>query len=142
MRVVISLKELKVLTQDKAMFDLATDQTSQQIIREFYESGKIVSAVCHGPAALVNVKLSNGSYLIDNEPVTAFTNTEEDLMQLSQHMPFMLETELQKNGAKFEQADPWKEKIIVAGKGGRLITGQNPASAAGMGKAILRAIGA
>ena len=123
------------------MFDLATDTTSQQIIREFYESGKVVSAVCHGPAALVNVKLSDGSYLVNGEPISTFTNTEEDQVGLSQYMPFMLETELEKHGAKIEKADPWQEKVIVAGKDGRLITGQNPASAAGLGKAVLKAIG-
>ena len=124
-----------------AMFDLATDATSQQIIREFYESGKVVSAVCHGPAALVNVKLSDGTYLVNGEPISAFTNAEEDQVGLSSAMPFMLETSLEKNGAKIEKADPWKEKVVVAGKGGRLITGQNPASAAGLGKAVLKAIG-
>ena len=136
------LAKLLCVDSSVAMFDLATDITSQQIIREFYESGKVVSAVCHGPAAFVNVKLSDGSYLINGEPVTAFTNAEEDSVDLSKYMPFMLETDLIKNGAKFEKADPWQEKVVVAGKGGRLITGQNPASAAGIGKAVLKAIGA
>lgn len=122
------------------MFDLATDETSQRIIQEFYESGKIVSAVCHGPAAFVNVKLSDGSSLINNEPVTAFTNAEEDQAGLTKVMPFLLETQLGKNGAKFEQANPWQEKVVQAGKDGRLITGQNPASARGMAKAVLKAL--
>lgn len=65
------------------MFDLATDATSHAIIREFWESGKVVSAVCHGPIALANVKLSDGSYLVDGSAVTGFTNAEEDAVSLS-----------------------------------------------------------
>ena len=123
-----------------AMFDLATDETSQQVIREFYESQKIVSAVCHGPAALIHVKLSDGSLLIANEPVTGFSNVEEDSIGTSSLMPFLLEDELKKNGGKFEKAaDPWAVKVLV-GKGGRLITGQNPASAGPMGEALLKAL--
>ena len=124
-----------------AMFDLATDSTSQQIIREFYESGRVVSAVCHGPAALVNVKLSDGSFLVSGNAVTGFSNAEEDTMKLSEYMPFMLETSLSENGAKFEKADEqWGVKVSISGKNNKLITGQNPASANPMGKAVLDAI--
>ncbi|KAK5137906.1 hypothetical protein LTR08_006675 [Meristemomyces frigidus] len=122
------------------MFDLANDSTSHDVIREFWESGKVVSAVCHGPAALANVKLSDGSYLVNGSAVTGFTNTEEDQAGLTAAMPFLLEDALTKNGGKFEKAgEAWGEKIVV-GKEGRLITGQNPASAAGIGKAIAQAI--
>ncbi|KAF2663772.1 class I glutamine amidotransferase-like protein [Microthyrium microscopicum] len=122
------------------MFDLALDHESQAIIKEFWEAGKVVSAVCHGPIALANVKLSDGSYLVDSSPVTGFTNVEEDQVQLSKYMPALLEDVLKKNGGKFEKAtEPWGEKIVV-GKSGRLITGQNPNSAAGVGKAIVEAI--
>lgn len=122
------------------MFDLATDETSHQVIREFWESGKIVSAVCHGPAALVNAKLSDGSYLIDGAAVTSFSNEEEDIAQLSHVVPFMLEDRLVQNGGKFEKSDkPFTEKVCIA-KDGRLITGQNPASATPIGKAVLQAI--
>ncbi|EMC95448.1 hypothetical protein BAUCODRAFT_73057 [Baudoinia panamericana UAMH 10762] len=123
------------------MFDLATDSDSQQLIKEFYEAGKVTSAVCHGPAAFVNVKLSDGSYLVKDQEITAFTNTEEDQVGLSSAMPFMLETKLQENGAKIVKADqPWGVKVVQSGKGGKLITGQNPASAAGIGEAILAAL--
>ena len=112
-----------------------------QVIREFYEAGRVVSAVCHGPAALANAKLSDGSWLVSNNAVTAFSNAEEDAMQLSEYMPFMLEDLLGKNGAKFEKADsPWGVKVVVSGKNGKLITGQNPASAGPMGKAVYEAI--
>lgn len=123
------------------MFDLATSQTSHQIIREFWESNKIVSAVCHGPAALAKAQLSDGSYLIAGAPVTGFSNVEEDAVQLTAQMPFKLEDELDKNsGGKFEKAaEPWGAKVVVA-KGGRLITGQNPASAGGVGEALVKAM--
>jgi len=122
------------------MFDLANDTTSHQIIQKFWESGKVVSAVCHGPIALANVKLSDGSFLVNGSPVTGFTNAEEDQVGLSSAMPEMLEDVLKKNGGEFTSAsEPWGEKVVV-GKDGRLITGQNPASAAGVGKAIAKAI--
>ena len=123
------------------MFDLATDSTSHQVIREFWESGKVVSAVCHGPAALANVKLSDGSYLVDGSEVTGFTNSEEEAAGLTSAMPFLLETQLKEHGGKFVKADDWAPKVAV-GKEGRLITGQNPASATPIGKAILEKISA
>lgn len=120
------------------MYDLATDATSHKLIAEFAEANKIVGAVCHGPAALVNVKLSNGSYLVADKRVTGFTNTEEDQVQLTPYMPFMLETELKAHGGKFEMAaEPWAPHVATDGK---LFTGQNPASAAPIGEAIRKAI--
>ena len=154
----------------KAMFDLATDTTSQQVIREFYEAGKVISAVCHGPAAFVNVVLSDGSNLVHGAEVTAFSNSEEDSVKLSEHseflelstfslssqrffcclvwlltfglqkVPFMLETKLGEQGAKFVKAEDWGCKVVTSGKDGRLITGQNPASATSIGEAVLKAI--
>lgn len=117
------------------MFDLANDATSQGLIRDFWEQGKVVSAVCHGPIALANVKLSDGSYLVNGSPVTGFTNAEEDQAELTAAMPFLLEDVLKKNGGQFENAEPWGAKVVL-GKEGRLLTGQNPASGAGLGKAI------
>jgi putative intracellular protease/amidase len=123
------------------MWDLVTDADSIRLIRDFYESGKIVAAVCHASAALLNVKLSDGSLLINNTEVTGFSNAEEDAVGLSPAMPFMLETELgKKSGGKYSKAaQPWEEKVVVS-KGGRLITGQNPASAAAVGEAIKQAL--
>jgi len=123
------------------MFDLAGDATSQQVIREFYEAGKVVAAVCHGPAALVNVQLSNGAYLVKDNEITAFSNVEEDQVQLSSSMPFLLETRLVENGAKFVKADkPWDAKVVTSGEGGRILTGQNPASASPLGAKVAEAI--
>ncbi|KAF2275214.1 class I glutamine amidotransferase-like protein [Westerdykella ornata] len=122
------------------MFDLADNPTSQQLIREFWEAGKIVAAVCHAPAVLYNVKLSDGSLLVAGKEVTAFTNAEEEQMGLSKAVPFLPEDALQKaSGGRFvKAAELWGEKVVVQG---RLITGQNPASATGVGKAIAKALG-
>jgi putative intracellular protease/amidase len=124
------------------VFDLATDETSHKLINEFYISNKIISAVCHGPAALTHVKLSNGEgYLLDGQRVTGFSNVEEEQVGLTKAVPFLLEDALNKaSGGHFEKAkEPWGEKVVVA-RGGRLITGQNPASATGVGRAIYDAI--
>lgn len=123
------------------MFDLADDPISKALTAEFHDAGKIVAAVCHGPAALLNVKLANGEYLLKDQPVTGFSNNEEDSVGLSSAMPFMLETELsQRSGGHYEKAaEPWGEKVAI-GHGGRLITGQNPASAGPLGEAIKKAL--
>lgn len=121
------------------MFDLATDAASHKLIADFASKGKVVSAVCHGPAVFVNVKLADGTHLLKGKEVTGFSNVEEDQVQLSSAMPFMLETELDKaSGGKYvKAAEPWGEKVVVAGN---VITGQNPASAHAIGEAIVKAL--
>lgn len=125
------------------MWDLATDATSHKLINEFYTHNKIIAAVCHGPAALTHVKLSSaeGGYLLDGQAVTGFSNTEEEAVGLTKAMPFSLEDALNKaSGGKYVKAEKdWGAKVVVA-RGGRLITGQNPASAGGVGQAIYDAI--
>lgn len=120
------------------MFDLATDSTSHLLIQKFYESGKIVSAVCHGPAALVNVKLSDGTYLVQDQKITGFSNAEEDAYNFTGAMPFLLEDELKSHGGMYEKADqPFSPKVVISGKHGNLVTGQNPPSAAVIGNSLL-----
>ena len=123
------------------VFDLATDETSRKVIAEFASKGKVVAAVCHGPAAFVNVTLPDGSHLLQGKEVTGFSNAEEDTMKLSEYMPFLLETKLNEvSGGKFVKAgEQWGEKVVVAGK---VITGQNPASAHKVGEEVVKAIGA
>jgi putative intracellular protease/amidase len=125
------------------MFDLATDSTSHKLINEFYTANKIISAVCHGPAALTHVKIPGGGYLLDGQPVTGFSNAEEDTAGLTSAMPFKLEDKLNEaSGGKYEKAaEQWGVKVVVA-RGGKLITGQNPASAGPLGEAIKKAISA
>jgi len=121
------------------MFDLAKDETSHKLINEFYAAGKIVSAVCHGPAALVFVKLPSGESLIKDCQVTGFCNHEEETVGLVDAMPFSLEDEISKAGANYSKAQDWAEWVCIA-KDGKLITGQNPASAGPIGKAIKIAV--
>jgi len=123
------------------MFDLASSPVSIQLILEFYEAKKIVSAVCHGPAAFINVVLPSGEHLLAGQSVTAFSDSEEEASGLAPQMPFSLQQKLNEaSGGKFEKAEDWKERVVVA-RGGKLITGQNPASASAVGKAILEALG-
>ncbi|KAL4919196.1 class I glutamine amidotransferase-like protein [Aspergillus aurantiobrunneus] len=128
------------------MFDLTTDKTSIALIQTFANARKPVSAVCHGPCVFLNVTTPSGKPIIADAEVTGFSNTEEDQVDLSKLMPFMLEDELQKkSGGKYVKADqPWGGKVVVskvAELGGPLITGQNPASATGVGEALLKALG-
>lgn len=123
------------------VFDLAVDETSHKLINEFHAAGKIVSAVCHGPAALTHVKLTDGSgkFLVEGHEVTGFANTEEDAVGLSNVMPFLLEDQLKAAGGKYSKAADWNPHVVV-GANGKLITGQNPASAGPIAKAIYEAI--
>ena len=122
------------------MFDLVTDADSIALTKEFYEAGLPVSAVCHGPAALLNVKLSDGTHLIKGQPVAGFSNEEEEQGGVKSLMPYLLEDELRKNsGGKYEKAAAWQAKVLVS-PNGLLITGQNPQSATGVGEAIYQAV--
>jgi putative intracellular protease/amidase len=128
------------------MFDLTTDPNSLALIQAFAAAKKPVAAVCHGPCVLLNAKAPSGEALISGVSVTGFSNEEEDAVQLSSFMPFMLETELGRvSGGKYvKAAEAWGEKVVVdkaPATGSVIITGQNPNSAAGVGKAILEALG-
>ena len=100
------------------MFDLATDATSRRVAAAFFEKGKVVAAVCHGPAAFANVTLSNGEHLLKGKKVTGFSNAEEDAMDKSKLMPFALETKLNEaSGGKFEKAKEMARDIAREGDG-------------------------
>ncbi|RMY67896.1 hypothetical protein D0863_07480 [Hortaea werneckii] len=124
------------------MFDLAHHQASHGIIRDLWEAGKVVPAVCHGPAALVIVKLSDGGNLVAGLKVNGFTSREEVAFGTASAMPFMLEDALgghagEEDGGEFVDGEMWAEKA-VAQKDGRLVTGQNPASARGWQQSFFR----
>jgi putative intracellular protease/amidase len=119
------------------MWDFTDDTNLQDIVRKIYESNGIVSAVCHGPAGLLNVKLSNGQSLIKGRNLTGFTAEEEAFRQYDKIVPFELEGALKAAGATFEEAPIFENKVVVDG---RLITGQNPASAKAFAEAIVNAL--
>ncbi len=106
------------------MFDLPDNTHVQRLIIDTLKVGNPVATVCHGPACLVNVKI-DGEPLVKGRKVTAFTNSEEEAVQLDSLMPFLLETRLRELGADFVAADDWVDNTV---KDGMLITGQNPQS--------------
>lgn len=119
------------------LWDLAEDRNSIALIEKMYASGKPVAAVCHAPAVLRHTKTLDGSPLIKGRSVTGFSNTEEDAVQLSGVVPFLLEDELKAKGANYSKADDWQPYAITDGN---LITGQNPASSESVAKAVLERI--
>ncbi|NJR52644.1 MAG: type 1 glutamine amidotransferase domain-containing protein [Leptolyngbyaceae cyanobacterium CSU_1_3] len=116
------------------MWDFPENVDLARIAAHIYEQGGIVGAVCHGPAGLVNVRLSNQDYLITGKGVAGFTNEEEVAVGLTEVVPFLLEEMLTERGATVEKAPNFQPKIVVSD---RLVTGQNPASAAGVGEQIV-----
>nr|WP_145164400.1 type 1 glutamine amidotransferase domain-containing protein [Paenibacillus terrae] len=120
------------------MYDLPDDQLLHQLVRNFYEAGKIVAAVCHGPAGLTGVKLSNGQPLVAGKRVNAFTNREEAQTGLDNVLPFLLESKLRELGAIFVAAPDWTSHLEVDGN---LITGQNPQSTLTVTRAVIEKLG-
>jgi len=112
------------------MFDLVNDETSIKLLREFHDKSKYVVAVCHGSAALINVKLADGTNLIAGEKVTGFSDAEEVIANRPKDMPFHLEDSLNvaSNGGYEKAAEAWAPKVLVSSTK-KLMTGQNPASA-------------
>ena len=118
-----------------AMYDFPGDPDIQNIMAYFKDQGRIVSAVCHGPAAFADAKTKDGKYLVDGIKLTAFTNAEEDATKLSEDMPFMLQTKLEENGAGFVAGAAGEENVVSSGS---FVTGQNPASAEAVAKAVIK----
>lgn len=116
------------------MWDFDSSKGIQKFTAQLYENGGIVAAVCHGPAALLNVELANGKYLIDGKEINSFTNNEEREMHLDEDVPFLLETELKERGARFIPGDNFTEMVVVSE---RLVTGQNPQSVDKLARKIL-----
>ncbi|GAB3655719.1 type 1 glutamine amidotransferase domain-containing protein [Echinicola sediminis] len=108
------------------MWDFPENEALAEIAAQIYEQNGIVAAVCHGPSALVNIKLSDGSYLVEGKDISAFSNQEERAVELEEVVPFSLEDRLLERGATIVKGANWSEKVSVDG---RLVTGQNPASA-------------
>ncbi len=115
------------------MWDFPEDKDVAKVIKTIYEKGGVVAALCHGPSAFVNAKLSNGKNLVNGKKVTGFSDEEEAKVQLTKVMPFSLEQKLKQLGASYSKSPPFQAKVVVDGK---LVTGQNPASGAGVGQAV------
>ena len=119
------------------MWDLAEDPVSIALIEAFYDAGKPVAAVCHAPGVLRHAT-HKGQPLVKGKRVTGFTNEEEEEVQLTHVVPFLVEDELLRLGGRFEKVGNWK---VFAITDGRLITGQNPASSTAAAQALLKLLG-
>lgn len=138
------LSEVDVLDYDAVFFpgglgpmvDIANNPEIQRVVERAWNGGKIVAAVCHGPAALLGAKLEDGTPLVQGRKLTGFSNDEES-GYAQDDVPFLLETALRTEGAQYQSADVWQEYVVVDG---RLMTGQNPASGGALAKVIVEAL--
>ncbi len=119
------------------MWDFPDNAALAKVAADVYESGGVVAAVCHGPAGLVNIKLSDGSYLLQDKEVSAFTNEEEAAVGLTEVVPFLLQTRLTERGARHTGTENFAAHVVADG---RLVTGQNPASATGVAERVVEAL--
>jgi putative intracellular protease/amidase len=118
------------------MFDFP--EALARLTAEFHQQGKIVSAVCHGPCGLLEVKTGAGAYLLQGKKVTGFSWTEEKAAKRDLAVPYNLEQRLQERGGIYEKSSiPFKSHVV---EDGLLITGQNPASATGVAEAVVHSL--
>jgi len=117
--------------------DLATDESFANIAAKHYENGGLIAAVCHGPGALLPITLSSGEKLLASKSVTGFTREEEIDFGTIDSIPFLLEESLARTASRYNKVQPWQELVIVDE---RVITGQNPTSAHGVGKALVESL--
>jgi putative intracellular protease/amidase len=117
------------------MWDMPDNATSIALIEAFVKSDKPVGAVCHAPVALVNVRGKDGEYLVKGKRVTGFTNAEEEAVDLTAIVPFLLEDRLKERGSIYSKTANWVPYVQVDG---RLVTGQNPASSGPAAEELLK----
>lgn len=119
------------------MWDLAESRVSIGLLESFYNSGKVVALVCHSPGVLRHVTYK-GEPLVKGKHVTGFTNGEEEAVELTHVVPFLVEDELMRLGAIFEKVRNWQPHAVVDV---RLLTGQNPASSTLAAEELLKLLG-
>ncbi|MFD2785151.1 type 1 glutamine amidotransferase domain-containing protein [Hymenobacter rubripertinctus] len=117
------------------LWDLAEDKKSIELIESMYAAGKPVAAVCHAPGVLRHTKAANGEPLVKGKSVAGFTNSEEEAVQLTDIVPFLVEDMLKENGGNYSKGADWAPYVTQAGN---LITGQNPASSEPAAEALLK----
>ncbi|MDQ7918154.1 type 1 glutamine amidotransferase domain-containing protein [Mesonia sp. MT50] len=119
------------------LWDLVEDKDSKALIESFYKNDKPVSFVCHAPAVLKHIKNADGEPLVKDKKVTGFTNQEEDGVQLSEVVPFLLEDMLIENGGIYSKIEDWHPYAV---QDGLLITGQNPASSEKVAQLLIKTL--
>ena len=117
------------------LWDLAEDATSIALIEKTFAAEKPLALVCHAPGVLRHTKAPGGEPLVKGRKVTGFTNTEEEGVQLTKIVPFLVEDVLQQNGGLYAKGADWAPFVLTDG---RLVTGQNPASSEPAAKALLQ----
>ena len=118
------------------LWDFPNQPGIQKLTSAIYEKGGVVAAVCHGPAALINIHLSDGTHLLEGKTVTGYTNTEEGLLFATNKIPFKLQNELSSKAKSFSKSTiPFTSHVVESD---RVITGQNPQSARAVGEKALR----
>lgn len=118
-------------------FDGPHDDKLKALGEKFWAEGKIVSAVCHGPAGLVSMHAPDGTSIFKGKKCCGFTNAEEEAVGKTAVMPFLLEDKLKELGGLYESAPNWHPKAVADGQ---LITGQNPGSSVAMAELVLKAL--
>jgi putative intracellular protease/amidase len=116
------------------MWDLAESETSRRLLEEFHRSRKPLAAVCHGPIVLRHATKEDGTPLVAGREVTGFSNSEEAAVGLTKVVPVLLEDELKRLGGRYSKGDDFEPYMV---KGGRIVTGQNPASSEGCAEGLL-----
>jgi putative intracellular protease/amidase len=117
--------------------DFVENPTLKNMIETMYAAGKVVAADCHGPICLAECNKPDGTPLVKDQVVTGFADSEEDAVQLSSLVPFLLETRFKELGAKYEKGSDWSSKVCVDKN---LITGQNPQSSEECAEAVIAAL--
>lgn len=120
-----------------AVWDLSRDERLQGLLAASFDRGKVVAAVCHGPAALVGVRLKSGQLLVAGRRVAGFSDEEEKVVGLDRTVPFLLESKLKELGGKYERGPMWAPFAVTDGT---LVTGQNPASSHKVAEQVLAAL--
>ncbi|MES2647840.1 MAG: type 1 glutamine amidotransferase domain-containing protein [Bacteroidota bacterium] len=119
------------------LWDLAEDETAIELVETFFRHNKPVAAVCHAPAVFRHTKNNDGTPLVEGKKVTGFSNTEEEAVQLTNVVPFLVEDALKENGGIYSKADDWQPYALVDGN---LITGQNPASSEEVARKLMEVL--
>jgi putative intracellular protease/amidase len=107
------------------VFDFPNSEELKEVVSQMAQTNKVIGSVCHGPAGLTTATLKDGTPIVKGKVVTAFTDEEEEEMQLTKEVPFLLETKLRELGAEFQRAGKWEDFAVTDGN---LVTGQNPQS--------------
>jgi putative intracellular protease/amidase len=119
------------------MWDLAEDKNSIMLLESLVAAGKTFAVVCHSTGALRHVRSPDGKMFVEGKTVTGFTNGEEEEVQLTKVVPFLVEDELMRLGATFSKVKNWAVHTVIDGQ---LITGQNPASSGPAARLLLKTL--